>query len=401
MLQGFGDEMDLDMPLAGDDYGLPEGETSLSGAYFLSNPDSLYIEESNDTQEVAGVPLQRTRRVPKSIAIDKSVELRKQVLADWMAHYSTNMQNAQETNLAHKVPHQAKRNAEHWILGVGLGGVGSGIGVDHFQSPLDDFAGNSLYEMITGVDASDRDRKRVREDDSEEESTNSERRVRQRPDETDVGRAVDMDLEDGVHFQDDDVELPREAQDMMDDLTSTMPWNISASLRGSSLPRGATNLLAPSSITGRGARLVSASPLASRSRPTGLDEVLVPDSTLDVDGQPLKTNGSSAEVGQFEVADGNSQSQSTALDRESNNFLAYVADTIAAKQTEAEMLALQLDVDAEDMTDITFDEILSPETNSKAAAAQGLMHLLTLGTRNLIAVTQREAFGTITMRVLV
>jgi meiotic recombination protein REC8, fungi type len=393
--------MDLDMPLVGDGYDLPEGETSLSDAYVLSNPDSLYIEESIDTQEAAGAPLQRTRRVPKSIASDKSVELRKQVLADWMAQYSTNMQHARESNLLHKVPSQAKRNAEHWILGLGLGGVGSGIGVNHFRSPLGDFAGNSLYEMITGVKVSTKDRKRGREDDSEEESTNTERRVRHRPDETDIGRAAEMDLEGGVYFRDDDVELPREAQDTMDDLTSMMPWNISASLRGSSLPRGATNLLAPSSLTGRGTRLVSASPLANRSRPAGLDELLASDSVLAVHSRHLDTSGSIVDIGQFQTTDENSQSQSAALDRESNNFLAYVVEAIDAKQTEAEQLALQLDVDADDVTDITFDDILSPETNSKAAAAQGLMHLLTLGTRNLIAVTQPEAFGTITMRVLV
>jgi meiotic recombination protein REC8, fungi type len=393
--------MDLDMPLVGDGYDFPEGDTSLSGAHVPPKTSSSYIEERIDTKEAAGAPLTRTARVPKSIAIDKSVELRKQDLADWMAHYSTSMQHALKSNLSHKVPHQAKKNAQHWILGLGLGGVGSGIGADHFPSPLADFAGNSLYEMITGVQICINGRKRVREGDSEEESTNSERRVRHRPYEKDVSRAAEMDLEDGLYLQDDDVELPREAQDAMDDITSAMPWNISASLRESSLPRGATSLLAPSSITGRGTRIVSASPLAGRSRPTGIDEALASDGVLAEDSQPLDTHDSIAEIAQFAVTDGNSQSQNAALDRESNNFLIYVADAIKAKQTEAEQLALQLSVDTEDVTDITFHDILSPEMNSKAAAAQGLMHVLTLGTKNLIAANQFEAFGTITMRVLV
>ena len=87
---------------------------------------------------------------------------------------------------------------------------------------------------------------------------------------------------------DEDVELPRDAPSALDDqqVFSAMPWNISASIRGSSaVPRsgrfGMSGSVGGLSTQRRGSRMVSASPLKGRGQPGGLDALKSFDSEAD------------------------------------------------------------------------------------------------------------------------
>src|ERR1700712_2048054 len=143
----------MDMPLRGDGYDLPLGEPSTPIGFRPQISSTSYIQHSvEEEEEVADAPLSRAVRTRKSIPLDDIVELRKQVLVDWMGHYASNKRLAQRTNLMHKIPRQAKKNADRWITGVGLFGLGGGIGKDHHPSLLAVFSGSSLFEMINDTE---------------------------------------------------------------------------------------------------------------------------------------------------------------------------------------------------------------------------------------------------------
>jgi hypothetical protein len=224
--------------------------------------------------------------------------------------------------------------------------------------------------------------------------------VRQRLGEDEVGRDVAEALDDDMYFHDnDDMEQARGGPDTFEDISSTYPWNASASRRGSLVLRGATSLHGlTSSLTGRqGTRLISASPLAGRGQPAPLEEELGSDGGLPEDAMNDDGGALAAIKGD---GNGQSQSQNAVLDRESNNFLAYVSEAIDLKHREGQQLAAQLGADAVDIHEVNFHDILPPHQNSKIVAAQGLMHVLALGSKNLIAVIQPEAFGAIILRMI-
>jgi len=72
------------------------------------------------------------------------------------------------------------------------------------------------------------------------------------------------------------------------------------------------------------------------------------------------------------------------MEHESHNFLEFVQTAMAREESGGPP--------AEEMT---FEALLPPKENSAVVAAQALLHLLSLATRNLLAVRQDEAFGEI------
>lgn len=80
------------------------------------------------------------------------------------------------------------------------------------------------------------------------------------------------------------------------------------------------------------------------------------------------------------------------LDQESSNFLGFVQTAIAERNAKEDMPERE-----EPPREITFEELLPPAENSRTVAAQGLLHVLTLTTRRLLAVDQDEDFGPIRM----
>lgn len=462
-------EEDVQVP-AFDDYVLPSDAQPFSVAMAprtqavqpSSSVPAEELEESSSTVQV----LQRRRRQPKPLPTDSILELRNTDLARWNAEYLTNMQNAREAKEAARSSRQAKQNAETWVIGRGLGNVGWGFGRDHLvTNPIlaDLFSGEGLWEGVTGI-------KRRREAEGEEVDEGEglgpdDRRVRARSDEDElIGRGEPMELDEAFRLPagEEDVELAREAPSALDArMSDTMPWNITASLRHSSVPRSAgagpfAAIGGPSSAGGgrppsvgpipgsldrrsrsrAGSRIVSASPLVGRG--LGLhpeldpslaaaaaatttqeeeepvrffDEDLPAFSTSDIGpGVGFQTYG---EEGEFELygpgaaVDTQTAAQSqwvrTALDVESGNFLEFVRAGVRGRiQDQEQYIGVEeeeTDVRAEDVQ-VLFEELLPPERNTRVVAASGLLHVLSLASRGLVKVKQEAAFSNIEISIV-
>lgn len=371
--------MDLDIG------GIP-GQDDVPDLTFDSSPPSrnnntsTSFVVSQETEEAMVAPLRRTR----TIQLDKSLGYRNTEMIEHNRNYVQYMINAQRTHLMHQLPAQSKKNADYFILGRGLSRIGSNMDLA-IPHPLSMFSGNALFEWATGQDVLQRGQKR--DSDSPE---SEERRVRQRQDDYEFGRGQQEDQEFTTMMQDDEIEMPREAAAELEDISSAMPWNISASLRGSSVPRGGSVII-PSSA--KKSRLVSASPLQGRGAsilPIDedgfhiLDDEPIPDLGPRLDGSP--------------VVKGFNESDIT-LDKDSYNFLSYIQLAIDTKQADANQLAVQLNSQAEVIDQCTFEEVLPANNNSRKIAAHGLLHVLYLANKSVIKVDQAELFGSIAITV--
>jgi meiotic recombination protein REC8 len=205
-----------------------------------------------------------------------------------------------------------------------------------------------------------------------------------------------------------------------------MPWNLTASIRGSQagsvgqgrhyassvggFPTSAGGPGSGPSIRGslqrRISRLTSVSPLVNRGRESGLehlsslevpeedewwlrgDEGIVDRQQLDefeLYGPVANVDTQTAEQTQW---------MKKTLDRESLNFLEFVKAAIESQQREDGN-------DEEPSTAekqngfVIFGDLLPPEKNTKIVAAQALIHTLSLATKNLITVQQDEGYGEI------
>ncbi|QDS70385.1 hypothetical protein FKW77_009222 [Venturia effusa] len=402
-----------------DGYDLPPAAAREAAVSDHDQPRSSSVLESSDT---AAAP-QRRRRDPKVIKADTKIELRSRELLAMNNDYLVNMTNDSARSQAHRISQQAKKNADYWILGRGLGNVGSGLGYTKAKGPLADvFSGPSLYQWITGNQAEMAGQKR---ESDPEETTDSDRQKRPRLNEEDqVGRAEQADMgmmDDGYLFQGDDTELARDQPPALEDTHSAMPWNILSSIRGSSVNNRAQtgnpgiSGSAAGSLSRRGSRMVSASPLVGRGRPSPLlaEDLDNADPTSDAgllhsmgavdffDDEEFERFGPGAAVDTQTAA--LSEWQDAALDRESGNFFEFVENALMEKRGVAAGTRDEVGDDddvGESGGEVGFEELLRPEVNSVVVAAQGLLHVLTLATKNLIRVEQEVQYGDIRMRLM-
>jgi hypothetical protein len=326
------------------------------------------------------------------------MELRNKDLIDWNANYLQNMAEASRLKKAHRAHSQAKKNAEYWVWGAGIGGIGPMLAGATGRTPIDMFYGDNLFQLYTGIDRKSLAGKKHYRDSGIDEATEAEaRRVRPRndKDEEQVGRGEE---DEGMFMaEDEEVELPRDAPAALDDqqLFSAMPWNMSASLRGSSVvPRsGVPGSMEPStgaqgSMRQRLNRLVSASPLQGRGRFSGLEALGGLDSDLDIEGFGLPEQFSSDGVF-LEPEDIRSPPAGPrvreALSAESGNFLAFISDAVGQKQRRFREEQAEID---DEVDEVLFEELLPPEENTKMVACQGLMMVLALGTAGMVSVRQ-------------
>lgn len=209
--------MDLDLaaelPRYGEDFNLlpeaepfPEmGSRAAPEPGFLKSSSSV-VPEGEPSSESAEAPQRHRPKATKVLTMDVTQELRNADLAQWNSEYLENMLVAARVKQQHKLPSQSKKNASFWVVGNGIGGVGSGLGTTKMQSPLDMFAGDKLMEALTGVEGTAAGKKRMRssEDDG---SSNEERRVKAREaGYAQVGRGEGL-------TPDDDNALPRVGDD--------------------------------------------------------------------------------------------------------------------------------------------------------------------------------------------
>ncbi|KAL1605424.1 R8 protein [Paraconiothyrium brasiliense] len=406
-VQQVDDQMDIDLPMFGDDY--PEGEALRTGNGSLQSQHSEAVLESSDTVRA---PIRRKKRAVRVLPTDTTLELRNKDLSDWNANYLANMKEASKQKNQLRLTQLAKKNAEFWMWGSGIGGIAGRMQGVTGPTPFDRFIGDNLFELFTGASrnggaCSKRDRDSGIDEVTQEES----RRVRQRTDEleNEIGRGQE---DEGLFILGgDDVELPREEQAPLEDQQrlSEMPWNITASVRGSSaVPRsgrvGLTGSAPPSSLLGRNARTISESPLHRRSRPDSLDDLqfLVDDEGgfENIGGDDyvgFAGPGVSSDMPEAMLGETNARLRD-ALTIEGSNFLVFVADAIVEKRNRINRGLMLISDDAADAVDeVSFAEVIPPHANNKTVASLALMMTLTLGMKGLLDVRQVEHFADINL----
>jgi hypothetical protein len=150
------------------------GDTSMPQAPEGQHPED--VENASDTREA---PMRRTRRIPRAVATDTQTALRNTELAQYNNEYVQNMAAALKQKLKNRVPTQAKKNAEFWVFGQGIGSVGVGLGTSHVQHPLHFFSGETLYASLTNVERSKK-RKGSPSTTEDSDADSETRRVRRR-----------------------------------------------------------------------------------------------------------------------------------------------------------------------------------------------------------------------------
>lgn len=349
----------------------------------------------------------RPRTAPaKVIPLDKSIELHNRDISDWNKQYKENMKEALRHKRAHRLVTLAKKNAEHWMLGSG----GNGL-LQSDNGPLNMFTGIKLLEAITGLNLTLGGEKRARDEDSASEDS---RRVRPRAEgvsSDEIGRGLDFQDDGYVPMGDDyTIEQGRDQPTPLEDrhLSGIFPWNQSTGSRRptalfSAGGTSATGAFPLPPLSRRGSRLPTASPLGGREFEIGNED----------DG--LHLGGSNAYLGvtaedEFELfgpaaqvdtqTAAESQWVRAALDGESANFL----DFVKAGIDEADQIRAAAplgDEEDENMTGrIDFNQLLLPTNNTRVVAAQGLLHVLSLVTKNALAAEQDETFGPISLKVI-
>ncbi|XP_014552613.1 hypothetical protein COCVIDRAFT_109816 [Bipolaris victoriae FI3] len=386
------DEMHIALP--GEEDVLPEGGNYFSSGA-LQSQESLEVVESSETLTA---PMRR-RRVPRAIPADTATELRNKDLIDWGANYLKNMKAATQQKIHNRALTQAKKNAEHYVWGSGLGGIGHRIPRREGYSPFEMFMGDKLFETITGMSRKVTGRKHDRDSGIDDATQEQARRVRQKSGEPEAARAAD-DEGFSMPLGDDEaaVELPREAAPALDDqhIFSAMPWNMSASARSSSaIPRSRRIGMTGSADHRRhGSRLVSASPLHGRGQSIPFDlNNLTSDADFAGDGFGLP--GLSSDFPEVAALPNTDSQLPKVLSIEGENFITYIREKMKEKR-DREQIETGVATDAEE---ITFEELLPPAENTKMVACHGLMMVLTLGTRDMLDIQQSEHLGDIHLRL--
>jgi len=390
-----GDHMDIDLRVYGDD--LPEVQATSSA---VNQQPSEHSEQVIESASSAAAPLRRKKKTVKALPKDRKLELSNNEILAWNTNYLENMKEAARGRIQKHVQQQAKKNAEHYVWGAGIGGLGR----DYFaaQGPLAGFMGDNLFELFIGTSRnpnaiSKRDRDSGIDEATQEEARNKRQKTFEPEEE--VARGQD---DEGLFMLggDEEVELPREAVSALDDqqIFSAMPWNISASKRGSSaIPvSGRVTMMSEQGRQGSrpGSRMVSASPLLRRS--TGRFEAL---RSLDSDALGGDDFAFAAPTSDpAEPEEGATQASlrvREALSAEGENFFAFVADAITNKFEDA--INNPLETPGEEQ--VTFEELLLLPETSKMIACQGFLMLLSLGTKGMLDVQQPTAFEDITLKL--
>ncbi|KAH6618684.1 hypothetical protein C7974DRAFT_436078 [Boeremia exigua] len=398
-----GNHMDLDLPIYRDE--MPDVEvTSPVVAQQLSEHAEIV-----ETSSSAAAPMRRKKRAAKALPRDTRLELRNTELLSWNTNYLKNMKDTASSKVQHRIQQQAKKNAEHYVWGAGIGGLGR----DSFgaQGPLKQFMGDNLFHLMTGMSKHPKPTPK-RDRDSGDEATQEEAlRKRQKTVEAEeeLGRGRD---DEGLFMLggDEEVELPREAGSALDDqqIFSAMPWNISASKRGSSaIPlSGRVAMMSEQGRQGTraGSRMVSASPLLRRSTGRiGDFEALQSLDSDALDGNDFNYAASTSDVADAGELDTKpSQRVREALSAEGENFFAFVAEAVSEKcaraLTELNEMPDADQTSAIEVGQVTFEELLPPPETSKLIACQGFLMVLSLGTKGMLDVQQANAFGDITLK---
>lgn len=356
------------------DNGEMETDPHTAGPALLVHDVLIGLDEMIEVQPV------RARRVrqPKEIITDEATALRNLTLAQWNNEYVANMAQAWKQKQHKKIPTISKKNAAFWVFGQGIASVGVGLGIEHESHPLSIFSGESLFEATGGYGKNGR--KHNRTDDGTEK-----RRVRPRQEKLSRANIDRLNM---------DVEIGRDAPtSLLDDRSSQMPWNITASIKSSLR----AHRFGSASETSRKARsrLASASPLAGYGY---LDRMSLDldfgddlDLTRYLEGE-LATDRE--HISSISPAKRSALEHAKAtLDRESLNFFEFMKSqmSIAGANVRADQRNPRDRMGSPGVARldrITFATLMPIESTTRAVATQALVNVLTLATKGLIRVYQ-------------
>ena len=348
----------------------------------------------------------RPRAGSKVIPLDSSIELHNRDISEWNKQYKDNMNEALRHKHAHRLVTLAKKNAEHWMLGSGGNGL---LQSDH--GPLNMFTGIKLLEAMTGLKLTIGGEKRARD---EEPASKDSSRVRSRAggvSSDEVGRGFDFQDDGYIPMGDDyTIEQGRDQPTPLDNrhLSGIFPWNQSTGSRRPTalFSAGGTSAIGGfplPSLSRRGSRLPKVSPLGGRGLEVGNedDDLHLAGSNAGLGAtaeDEFELFGPAAEVDTQTAAE--SQWVRAASDGESANFLEFVKASIDEADQVRVAAPLGDEEDEKMMGRIDFDQLLPPSNNTRVVAAQGLLHVLTLVTKNTLIAEQDETFGPISMKIL-
>lgn len=365
-----------------------------------ANTTYTNISESSQSEQ-ATAPAKKNRHRKLPLMLDQRDRLSTQEFRSWDSNYLENM------DVARKRPRittqaQARKNAMALLFDNGIAEVGLAFQFGGIVHPLaEDFSGKSLEARLHGKQPDDieagsrRGHRRSSAEAFPEEEQEEERHVKQKLDEdAELARALDDDLGQIILGDDTIPEMGMEAAPGMEDhhSSSMMPWSRPPSaIPGSSL-RGhgsvQKNMPQPSPLLGRGSILQSIERHSDLPGPTyGSDDYAAlhsQDSSMDFGGpiEPLDyTRGE------------DTQGSAVGLDLASQEFLGYAT-------AQAQEKGDTRDRDRAKLHWIDFEELANPVIHTKGVAAEAFLHVLSLATKNAIAVEQdgikdQVPFGTI------
>nr|POE59115.1 hypothetical protein CFP56_24385 [Quercus suber] len=369
----------------------------------FNSRDSHHPTVLSTTSETADAPIRRRARAPlKIISVDDTIELRNSDLARWSAEYAANMMGVNHHKHDLQVASIARRNAEYWVLGAGINTLDRRA--DHGARV---FSSIQILEGLLNVQISSSNLKRPRAEDD----VDADRRVRSRQGSLSRELGRDAFQDDYMPLNlDDTIEQGREAPTPLDDhrLSAAFPWNSGSQRPSNILSAGGL----PTSTGGapfmpvsrRGSRLISHSPLEKHglsNQHLNMDDLQLPGSEVHIgltSDDEFELYGPAANADTQTAAQ--SQWQRSILDFENANFLVFVQTSIDEADRRRALAPADDEENEQVFSSVDFETLLPPRSNSTIVAAQALLHVLALGTKNLLRIQQSEAYGPISLRAV-
>lgn len=361
--------------------------------------------ESTESEQ-ASAPAKRGRRRKITSMLDRSDRISAGEFRNWSENYVENM-DAIRKKLGVTTLTQARKNAIRLLFDNGICGVGISSQFAGLTHPLaEDFAGTSLKARLQGLLPGEEEddevaRRGVRRTSAEafEGENEDERRVKQKTDmDAEFARGAD-DFGDFMMGDETAPELGMEAPAVEEHHSSSMmPWSQPASVAPGSALRGLGSaqkgMIVPSPLLGRGSAVKSIERYSDVPGPAhGSDDFVAlhsQDSSIDFEG----------ELGPLDFTRGeDTQTTSAGLDFASQDFLGYATAQARSK-------GITHPNDNENRRWINFEELANPAIHTKSVAAQAFLHVLSLTTKNTMAVKQEgienmEPFGTINIGLII
>lgn len=414
-------QMDEDLVLPDADAFQPHPRQRISSEHLTSKFPEVPTSEMT---EIA-VPVKKKRAkaaLKKAITDTEAISYRNSDFKYWQESYADNMASQRDVKRNNAIKNHAKANAEVFLFGNGIGGIGRVISSVSNGSvhPLAWLQGDMLRNLIINepieAASSEQARKRRLSISSTVEADEEARKRRHSEEDPEAQRGQNEDVtplnDDLTLFGlDNSAEMGRDAPTpLAEHQSSAMPWNVSSSLKSFragdlSLPRqrGVRASSIVSHRVGPPSRVSAQSPLVGRGRLLSDFEDIRRDESpsppergrdqfagasdnviLALDEDEFEMHGPAAAV-DTQTA-GNSQWLAEALETESYNFLEFVKNTAAEIEIDEEIAEVERE---EDRTWVGFEKMFPPKQGTtKIVAAQAFYHVLSLATKNLMGVEQ-------------